>query len=160
MNTPNIQPPHFFDHFRLQWDEADFGGASVFRIDPKKIWLPDIEVFNTAVRSPCWASKTYWHNYNVKDPAMMSLSSQYYSGSNALVYPNGEILYIPPVSLKVLAQNYCFCFFIFPLILRYFVTTSATLLGHRSVWTVRNIFQLPSSAKPKLQLCWLAEIAL
>ena len=38
----------FYD-FRLQWNESDFGGASVFRINPKKIWLPDIEIYNTAV---------------------------------------------------------------------------------------------------------------
>merc|ERR1719153_1641656 len=77
-----------WDDYRLQWDEADFGGASVFRINPKKIWLPDIEVYNTA------------------NPAMMSLSSQYSSGTNALVYPNGEVLYIPPVSLKVFCHNF------------------------------------------------------
>lgn len=77
-----------WDDYRLQWDEADFGGASVFRINPKKIWLPDIEVYNTA------------------NPAMMSLSSQYSSGTNALVYPNGEVLYIPPISLKVFCHNF------------------------------------------------------
>ena len=35
--------------FRLEWDEADFGDADVIRIDPNKIWLPDIEVYNMAV---------------------------------------------------------------------------------------------------------------
>ena len=38
-------------HFilRLEWDEADFDGASVLRVDPNKIWLPDLEVFNMMV---------------------------------------------------------------------------------------------------------------
>jgi len=74
--------------YRLQWEEADFDGASVIRIDPNKIWLPDIEVFNMA------------------DPAMMSLSSQFNSGTNTVVYPNGEVLFIPPISLKVMCHRF------------------------------------------------------
>ena len=38
-------------NYRLQWDEEKFGGVDVFRIDARKIWIPDIEVFNSAVRS-------------------------------------------------------------------------------------------------------------
>jgi len=75
------------DH-RLEWEEEEFGGVSVFRIDPNKIWLPDIEV------------------YNMADPAMMKLSSQFKSGTHALVYPNGEVLFIPPVSLKVMCHDF------------------------------------------------------
>jgi len=75
------------DH-RLEWDEADFGDADVIRIDPNKIWLPDIEV------------------YNMADPATMSLSSQFNSGTNALIYPDGEVLFIPPLSLKVMCHDF------------------------------------------------------
>ena len=64
----------------------------------------------------------------------MSLSSQFNSGTNAIVYPDGEVLYIPPVSLKVPSIIVIIFFLtIFPLILRSFVRTSATLLGHRYV---------------------------
>merc|ERR1719187_2485257 len=69
-------------------NEEDFGGAPVFRINPSKIWLPDIEVYNTA------------------DFSQYSLSSQLTSATNALVYPDGEVLYIPPVQLQVICHNF------------------------------------------------------
>ena len=37
----------------------------------------------------------------LQETSQFSISSQFTSGTNALVYPDGEVLYIPPVSLKV-----------------------------------------------------------
>ncbi len=31
---------------QLQWDEADYGGISVLRLPPDKVWKPDIVLFN------------------------------------------------------------------------------------------------------------------
>jgi len=33
----------------LTWNETEFGGIKVIRINPKRLWLPDIEVYNAAV---------------------------------------------------------------------------------------------------------------
>ena len=33
----------------MQWDEREFGGVKVLRINPGDIWMPDIEVYNTKV---------------------------------------------------------------------------------------------------------------
>ena len=83
---------------RLAWNETDFGGVSVLRIDPSKLWLPDIEVYNTAVNGSFFFG--FLPNF-VKEISGFRLSSQKYSGVNALVYSDGEVLYIPPASLKV-----------------------------------------------------------
>ena len=32
--------------YQLQWDEADYGGISVLRLPPDKVWKPDIVLFN------------------------------------------------------------------------------------------------------------------
>ena len=86
-------------HHRLAWDKADYGGVSVFRIDPHKLWLPDIEVYNNAVSKCIFVKKKYLSF--LQETSHFSIYSQFSSGSNALVYPDGEVLYIPPVSLKV-----------------------------------------------------------
>ena len=52
-----IWPPIYYapDQFkiacscRMQWNENDFGGVKVLRINPGDIWVPDIEVYNTKV---------------------------------------------------------------------------------------------------------------
>ena len=36
---------------RLKWNEEDFGGLSVVRIDSRQIWKPDIEIYNSAVKN-------------------------------------------------------------------------------------------------------------
>jgi len=74
--------------FRFQWDEADFGGVSVLRVDSTKIWKPDIEV------------------YNSPDINHYSISNEFKGATNALVYPNGEVLFVPPVNLKVICSNF------------------------------------------------------
>merc|ERR1719412_1688871 len=59
--------------YQLQWDEADYGGISVLRLPPDKVWKPDIVLFNNADG-----------NYEVRYK------------SNVLIYPDGEVLWIPP----------------------------------------------------------------
>ncbi|XP_014203406.1 acetylcholine receptor subunit beta-like 1 [Copidosoma floridanum] len=59
--------------YQLQWDEADYGGISVLRLPPDKVWKPDVVLFNNADG-----------NYEVRYK------------SNVLIYPNGEVLWVPP----------------------------------------------------------------
>ncbi|KAL1110186.1 hypothetical protein AAG570_008263 [Ranatra chinensis] len=59
--------------YQLQWDAADYGGIGVLRLPPDKVWKPDIVLFNNADG-----------NYEVRYK------------SNVLIYPNGEVLWVPP----------------------------------------------------------------
>ncbi|KAL7640430.1 UNVERIFIED_CONTAM: hypothetical protein RMT77_008705 [Armadillidium vulgare] len=59
--------------YQLTWDDADYGGISVLRLPPDKVWKPDIVLFNNADG-----------NYEVRYK------------SNVLIYPNGEVLWVPP----------------------------------------------------------------
>lgn len=59
--------------YQLQWDESDYGGIGVLRLPPDKVWRPDIVLFNNADG-----------NYEVRYK------------SNILIYPNGEVLWVPP----------------------------------------------------------------
>ncbi len=38
-----------WNDYQLQWDEADYGGISVLRLPPDKVWKPDIVLFNKYV---------------------------------------------------------------------------------------------------------------
>eukprot|EP00794_Sanderia_malayensis_P012869 gene12869-14194_t len=38
---------YWFNHL-LTWDRKDFGGIKSINVDPKKVWLPDIVLFNNA----------------------------------------------------------------------------------------------------------------
>jgi len=80
-----------WNDFRLQWNEADFGNVKVIRVNPHKLWIPDIEVYNSA------------------ETAESNLAHQMLTGpTNALVYPDGEILWIPMVNLKVICHNFSY----------------------------------------------------
>ncbi|CAG0882854.1 unnamed protein product [Cyprideis torosa] len=59
--------------YQLQWDDSDYGGIKVLRLPPDKVWKPDIVLFNNADG-----------NYEVRYK------------SNVLIYPNGEVLWVPP----------------------------------------------------------------
>ncbi|CAG0899685.1 unnamed protein product [Darwinula stevensoni] len=59
--------------YQLTWDVADYGGIAVLRLPPDKVWKPDIVLFNNADG-----------NYEVRYK------------SNVLIYPNGEVLWVPP----------------------------------------------------------------
>ncbi|TRY67752.1 hypothetical protein TCAL_15812 [Tigriopus californicus] len=69
-----------WNDYQLQWDEADYGGISVLRLPPDKVWKPDIVLFNNADG-----------NYEVRYK------------SNVLIYPDGEVLWVPPA----IYQNAC-----------------------------------------------------
>nr|QRN45444.1 nicotinic ACH-beta2 receptor [Carausius morosus] len=62
-----------WNDYQLQWDEADYGGIGVLRLPPDKVWKPDIVLFNNADG-----------NYEVRYK------------SNVLIYPDGEVMWIPP----------------------------------------------------------------
>ncbi|KAJ8930026.1 hypothetical protein NQ314_017191, partial [Rhamnusium bicolor] len=72
--------------YQLQWDEADYGGIAVLRLPPDKVWKPDIVLFNNADG-----------NYEVRYK------------SNVLIYPNGEVLWVPPAiyQCSFLFQSSC-----------------------------------------------------
>nr|XP_053657424.1 acetylcholine receptor subunit beta-like 1 [Cherax quadricarinatus] len=59
--------------YQLRWDAADYGGIKVLRLPPDKVWKPDIVLFNNADG-----------NYEVRYK------------SNVLIYPHGEVLWVPP----------------------------------------------------------------
>lgn len=71
--------------YQLQWDEADYGGIGVLRLPPDKVWKPDIVLFNNADG-----------NYEVRYK------------SNVLIYPNGEVLWVPPAIYQVSLIFECF----------------------------------------------------
>merc|ERR1719193_1781293 len=80
-----------WNDYRLQWDEKKFGNVSVLRVYPGDLWLPDIELYNT------------------KEYRQFSLAAQYKNEPcMALVYPDGEVLFIPPVDIKVHCANFSF----------------------------------------------------
>ena len=41
-----LTPLQVWNDYQLQWDEADYGGISVLRLPPDKVWKPDIVLFN------------------------------------------------------------------------------------------------------------------
>jgi len=80
-----------WNDYRLQWDSEKFGGVDVLRVYPGDIWLPDIELYNT------------------KEYREFSLATQYSKEPcMALLYPDGEVLWIPPVDIKVICANFSY----------------------------------------------------
>ncbi|KOX71570.1 Acetylcholine receptor subunit beta-like 1 [Melipona quadrifasciata] len=69
----NVWLRFIWTDYQLQWDEADYGGIGVLRLPPDKVWKPDIVLFNNADG-----------NYEVRYK------------SNVLIYPNGDVLWVPP----------------------------------------------------------------
>lgn len=63
---------------RLTWDPKDFGGISELRLPGYYLWHPDIKLYNSA-------------------------ESSYKDWVNALLYPSGDVLWIPPITYK----SYC-----------------------------------------------------
>ena len=41
-----------------------------------------------------------------KGTSQLSITPQFYTGSNVLIYPDGEVLFIPQISLKVHCANF------------------------------------------------------
>ncbi|XP_018495904.1 acetylcholine receptor subunit beta-like 1 [Galendromus occidentalis] len=71
--TSNVWLQLKWADYQLRWDEADYGGISVLRLPPDKVWKPDIVLFNNADG-----------NYEVRYK------------SNILIYPGGSIMWVPP----------------------------------------------------------------
>merc|ERR1712241_1268976 len=77
-----------WNDLRLKWDPKEYHGISVFRIPADQLWIPDNQVYNAIEYGPGSWSSTFGD-----------------SSVNALVYSNGEVLYIPPVNVKVQCSN-------------------------------------------------------
>eukprot|EP00088_Acartia_fossae_P035459 TRINITY_DN36537_c0_g1_i1.p1 TRINITY_DN36537_c0_g1~~TRINITY_DN36537_c0_g1_i1.p1 ORF type:complete len:258 (-),score=30.04 TRINITY_DN36537_c0_g1_i1:60-833(-) len=73
---------------RLTWDPEDHSDMSTLRITPNELWKPDIALFN----------KQDLNNG-------ILAADQRSSSVNAHVNSNGDILWIPPVSHKVLCEG-------------------------------------------------------
>ncbi|KAG0424886.1 hypothetical protein HPB47_027910 [Ixodes persulcatus] len=71
--TSNVWLQLVWTDYQLKWDEADYGGISVLRLPPDKVWKPDIVLFNNADG-----------NYEVRYK------------SNVLIYPSGQVMWVPP----------------------------------------------------------------
>nr|ACT35385.1 nicotinic acetylcholine receptor beta 1 subunit [Pardosa pseudoannulata] len=69
----NVWLQLMWNDYQLVWDEADYGGISVLRLPPDKVWKPDIVLFNNADG-----------NYEVRYE------------SNVLIYPGGGVMWVPP----------------------------------------------------------------
>lgn len=82
----------------LNRDEADYGGIGVLRLPPDKVWKPDIVLFNNADG-----------NYEVRYK------------SNVLIYPNGEVLWVPPAIYQVNIHLH--------------INSISTILIHSSIFT-------------------------
>ncbi|KPM07961.1 acetylcholine receptor subunit beta-like protein 1-like protein, partial [Sarcoptes scabiei] len=62
----------WFD-YQLTWDPSDYGGITILRLPPDKVWKPDLVLFNNADG-----------NYEVRFK------------SNTLLSNNGELFWLPP----------------------------------------------------------------
>lgn len=63
--------------YQLEWDPAEYGGITVIRIQPDRVWKPDIVLFNNADGK-----------YEVSFKP------------NLVIYDNGRVLWIPPAIYK------------------------------------------------------------
>lgn len=68
---------------KLQWNESDYGDVSVLRIADHEVWHPDLYLYNSASGG---------------EPLIR------FGAPNVLVYPNGEVLFVPPSEQKVLCE--------------------------------------------------------
>ncbi|KAK5638080.1 hypothetical protein RI129_012375 [Pyrocoelia pectoralis] len=68
---------------KLQWNESDYGNVSVLRIADHEVWHPDLYLYNSASGG---------------EPLIR------FGAPNVLVYPNGEVLFVPPVEQKILCE--------------------------------------------------------
>ncbi|XP_060594559.1 acetylcholine receptor subunit beta-like 1 isoform X2 [Ruditapes philippinarum] len=73
----NVWLQMYWIDYQLVWDPKDYGGIQALRIRPEKAWTPDIVLFNNADG-----------NYEVS------------YRSNVIVYPKGQVNWIPPAIYK------------------------------------------------------------
>ncbi|KAJ8913429.1 hypothetical protein NQ315_017173, partial [Exocentrus adspersus] len=67
---------------KLKWDEADYGGLQVLHLAEHEVWQPDIFLYNSAT----------------------STSINHYGNTHCIVFPNGEVLWVPPAQFTVLCS--------------------------------------------------------
>ncbi|KTG07274.1 hypothetical protein cypCar_00020678 [Cyprinus carpio] len=73
----NLWLRHIWNDYKLRWDPKDFGGVEFIRVPSKKIWKPDIVLYNNAVG-----------DFQVDDK------------TKALLRYNGDVTWIPPAIFK------------------------------------------------------------
>ncbi|XP_044749478.1 neuronal acetylcholine receptor subunit alpha-5-like [Coccinella septempunctata] len=67
---------------KLKWNPKDYGEVDVVRLADHEIWQPDLFLYNSAVSS----------------------AVGHYANTHFLVYPNGEVLWVPPCQFTVLCD--------------------------------------------------------
>ncbi|XP_077087036.1 neuronal acetylcholine receptor subunit alpha-3 isoform X1 [Siphateles boraxobius] len=73
----NLWLRHIWNDYKLRWNPTDFGGVEFIRVPSKKIWKPDIVLYNNAVG-----------DFQVDDK------------TKALLRYNGDVTWIPPAIFK------------------------------------------------------------
>merc|ERR1711931_149759 len=75
--------------FRLHWDPKEYHDIKEIRVPGSKLWMPDMEV------------------YNADEFGEGSLSHSLAAQRNhqAIIYSNGDVLYIPPTNLVILCDD-------------------------------------------------------
>lgn len=71
--TSNVWLHFVWSDYQLKWEPGDYGGTTIIRVPPDKVWRPDIVLFNNADG-----------NYEVRYK------------SNALIHSHGQVEWIPP----------------------------------------------------------------
>jgi len=79
-----------WNDYRFKWKTEDFSGVSKIRLDSGKIWKPDVEAYNSA------------------DINEYSISNEFTGATNAVIYNTGNIIFIPPVQMKVFCHNFSY----------------------------------------------------
>ena len=105
-----------WNDYQLQWDEADYGGISVLRLPPDKVWKPDIVLFNKYEHikniSSYSTKKLFISTIRITNLILTHLITNFQHcsadgnyevryKSNVLIYPDGEVLWVPPAIYQV-----------------------------------------------------------
>ena len=78
----------FWTDFRLSWTPQHYEGIKSVRVSPRKIWTPDLSIYNAVMRSgPSFEERLTASN------------------SLAIVYATGNILWITPILIEVASRQ-------------------------------------------------------
>jgi len=75
--------------FRLRWDPKEYHGIQQINVPASKIWMPDIEVYNSVDFGP--------------ESLSHALAAQ--RNHLAIIYSSGDVLYIPPSNVYILCDG-------------------------------------------------------
>lgn len=67
----------------LTWTPINFGGLTEIRLNPQEIWKPDVLLYNGAD---------------------LTKATSYAAATNAIAYSNGNIIWVPPITVKSLCD--------------------------------------------------------